>query len=174
MDAEQVLIDAPRLREVMALGGRAEITVRSLKSDQHVRVTLAAKKRGEDGRFISRAKSAGRVGTEDADVIFANDPARDFMSSGLAKLCRTGKFAGRIFKDTQDANRAWTAQMLLQAVTGEREDFPESAEVFLASKCCACGKTLSDPESIIRGIGPECRGKSTGSKALPQQMAVIA
>ena len=28
-----------------------------------------------------------------------------------------------------------------------------------AGKCCCCGRTLTEPESIDSGIGPICRGK---------------
>jgi hypothetical protein len=34
------------------------------------------------------------------------------------------------------------------------------------STCGACGRELTDPESIRRGIGPECYGKQTGSKTI--------
>ena len=34
------------------------------------------------------------------------------------------------------------------------------AEVFRGNRCLVCGKTLSDPESLAMGVGPECRRKS--------------
>ncbi|MDR0284784.1 MAG: DUF6011 domain-containing protein [Propionibacteriaceae bacterium] len=30
------------------------------------------------------------------------------------------------------------------------------AEVFRGNTCLRCGKTLKDPESLVRGVGPEC------------------
>lgn len=33
---------------------------------------------------------------------------------------------------------------------------PESLHVFHSCKCGCCGRTLTTPESIERGIGPEC------------------
>lgn len=35
----------------------------------------------------------------------------------------------------------------------------QPAEVFRGSRCMTCGRTLSDPESLALGIGPECRHK---------------
>lgn len=34
-----------------------------------------------------------------------------------------------------------------------------SAEVMHANKCCKCRRTLTTPESILKGIGPECSGE---------------
>lgn len=33
---------------------------------------------------------------------------------------------------------------------------PQFVEIWHEGRCCACGKTLTTPESIQRGIGPEC------------------
>jgi len=33
---------------------------------------------------------------------------------------------------------------------------PQFIEIWHEGRCCACGKTLTTPESIQRGIGPEC------------------
>ena len=34
-----------------------------------------------------------------------------------------------------------------------------NAEVMHANKCCKCRRTLTTPESIVKGIGPECSGE---------------
>lgn len=36
--------------------------------------------------------------------------------------------------------------------------FSNNLEFWHEGKCCRCGKRLTDPESIARGIGPECAG----------------
>jgi hypothetical protein len=33
---------------------------------------------------------------------------------------------------------------------------PEGYKIQHEGKCCRCGRTLTTPESIERGIGPEC------------------
>ncbi|MDR0849525.1 MAG: DUF6011 domain-containing protein [Propionibacteriaceae bacterium] len=32
--------------------------------------------------------------------------------------------------------------------------------MFRGVRCVVCGKTLSDPESLLAGVGPECRKRS--------------
>jgi hypothetical protein len=41
-----------------------------------------------------------------------------------------------------------------------------SVEAVEAAKCGRCGATLVDPESIARGLGPECASKPTGSRTI--------
>lgn len=41
----------------------------------------------------------------------------------------------------------------------ERSAIPDQVEVYHEGKCSACGIALTHPESIRRGIGPECRKK---------------
>lgn len=36
---------------------------------------------------------------------------------------------------------------------------PAKMLVYHTGICCACGRELTDPESIIIGLGPTCRGK---------------
>ena len=36
---------------------------------------------------------------------------------------------------------------------------PEHLEIFHEGRCCACGRKLTTPESILSGIGPECAKK---------------
>lgn len=38
-------------------------------------------------------------------------------------------------------------------------DFPEGVLFYPSSRCCRCGRSLTTPESIINGIGPECIDK---------------
>jgi hypothetical protein len=42
----------------------------------------------------------------------------------------------------------------------ERADnLPEGVEIFHEGKCCCCGRKLTTPESVTRGVGPECAKK---------------
>lgn len=53
------------------------------------------------------------------------------------------------------------------ARTGETLTAPNgTVAVVEESTCGACGRELTDPVSIERGIGPECFGKSTGTKTI--------
>ena len=35
----------------------------------------------------------------------------------------------------------------------------DKVEIHHEGKCCRCGRKLTTPESVTRGIGPECAGK---------------
>jgi hypothetical protein len=36
------------------------------------------------------------------------------------------------------------------------DSLPECAQFIPSTKCCVCGRELTTPESVARGIGPEC------------------
>lgn len=38
-------------------------------------------------------------------------------------------------------------------------DYDKTVEVLLSGKCARCGRTLTEPESIKRGIGPFCESQ---------------
>lgn len=45
---------------------------------------------------------------------------------------------------------------LLSQLSGSQEWFAEQCEVWHEGRCGKCGRTLTTPESIERGIGPVC------------------
>lgn len=54
---------------------------------------------------------------------------------------------------------AYCDQALLTATGQRRADLLAKAEHLrgqLAGRCVRCGRTLTDPESIARGVGPDC------------------
>jgi hypothetical protein len=53
---------------------------------------------------------------------------------------------------------------------------PENGKVTAseAAKCGRCGATLVDPESIARGLGPECAGRATGSRTIRSRQMQIS
>jgi hypothetical protein len=156
------------ISKALMIGGRARVTVTSKATGKHLTVMLAAKKRGEDGRFISRALKAGRVGLPEADVVFADggDSAWDGWIGRFDP--KTGEWRSpKSYDDERGPQYRWAAQSVLRYAVSMDEawvaQFEGQAEVALASECCVCGKALTDPESIDRGIGPECYGKLTKS-----------
>jgi hypothetical protein len=163
LEQERTEATPDRLREALEDGGRAVISVRSKKTGQHVPIRFAAKKKKPDGRgYLSRGTIKGRVGTKDADVIFADDPSLAWPDDKVGTFdLRTGEW--RPTKDV-DASRLWAAEKALAWALG-RYSLDEKAEVFIELRCCFCGHPLTDPVSIERGIGPECYGRHTGSKS---------
>lgn len=49
-----------------------------------------------------------------------------------------------------------------------------SVEVVESDNCGMCGRTLTDPESIARGIGPECFGRATGTRTIRSRATAAA
>lgn len=166
---KEVAASRERVRELLEEGGRVLCTVRARESGRHVTVLLVAKKRGADRRYVSRAKIAGRVGIRDASTVFAEDPDREWPDCHLGALyLDTGEW-----KDSRGAEptRAWAARAVLRWALGSF-DLADQAEVFVATTCCFCGKRLTDPESVERGVGPECFRKRTRSKAAERTHAL--
>lgn len=153
----EVEVDAAQLGRLLTQGGFAEVTVRSLETGNYVCLTFSAKKRGEHGGLMPRNTLAGRVGLNDADVVFI-DRQRDMMSSFSP---RTGEV--RHTRASTAATR-WTVEKLLSWITG---GYPldQQAQVLVATRCARCGRKLRDPISLERGMGPECYGRPTGSVA---------
>ncbi len=46
-----------------------------------------------------------------------------------------------------------------KVIQGTAEVLPETLEVWHEGRCGACGRKLTVPESIARGLGPECFGR---------------
>lgn len=158
---EGVPADRSRVRLGLEDGGRLVATVRSRKSKKHVTVRLVAKQLAEGGGYVSRATLAGRVGMADADAVFVEDPGLAWDENMLGTfLPATGEW-----KPARGADpaRVWAGYAVLRYALGVL-DLEEQAEVFVACECTFCGRRLEDPESITRGVGPECFGRSTRSR----------
>jgi hypothetical protein len=156
---EEVLADSARVRAALEDGGRALLTLRSRRTGKHVKVNLVAKKKDPSGGWVSRASKAGRVGIREADVVFADDPDQSWPDGALGRFDpRTGEWTPQ---RTAEANRLWAAEKLLAWALGSYPLIDEKAEVYLSTICCVCGKQLRHPESVERGIGPECARKGT-------------
>lgn len=156
-----VLASAERVREALEVGGRAALTIRSLRTGAHVKVTLVARKKRESGEgWVPRTHTAGRVGIGEATAIEARDPEREYPDNYVGRFyLDTGEWrAGR----DADGARVWAAEKVIAyALAGAQL---ANSEVFLATQCAICGHKLDDPTSIERGIGPECYGRATGSR----------
>lgn len=47
---------------------------------------------------------------------------------------------------------------VFRCATGQR-NWPDALKVWHEGRCCRCGRTLTVPESVASGIGPECAGR---------------
>lgn len=76
-----------------------------------------------------------------------------------------GRWAGRVFIDAQASDDYWPVKAftrklaILEAIVAD----PEKAASDYGheiGKCGICSRTLTNPESIAKGIGPICAGKA--------------
>jgi len=137
----------------MLEAGRITVTFRSTATGEHI--TLTAKARGKkegSEKWVS-------VPLADALVVFIEVPNQEGWNDKVGKVTRRGGF---VPDGSADPARVYCAHKLLDFVAGEA--MPAGLEVFEESRCGVCGRALTDPVSIERGIGPECYGRQTGSK----------
>jgi hypothetical protein len=172
MSAQQTLPVASaqdQVAEALRSGGRARVTVTSRSTGKHLTVRLACKTKGEDGRWISRARIVGRVGIDEAQAVFA-DGGDDAFAGWVGTMyldkgyTNTGRwFTPQAWDDPRGEWYFWAAKNVISWAMGTNPTLEEQASVVLADECSVCGRPLKDPESIARGIGPECFGKRTES-----------
>jgi hypothetical protein len=135
------------VNKTFVLGGKAIFTVSNDKGE-HFTYRVNSKKDKKD-----ETKRVYFVG-----LLTGPDNLRDYSYMGLLLqdemrllITKGSKFQGcpksvNVFR--------WTMSLIL----AER-DFPEGYNCQHAGRCCRCAKTLTDPDSIEIGIGPDCRKK---------------
>ena len=127
--------------------GKAIFTLRSVVSAKHYTYRIA-KKEGEMLWFVS--------------VLSAPGTERPFKYMCVIRQPDNGCFHWKItskskFKDDSPAYVAF--DWFLRKVLDENEaGINAQAEFWHEGKCGRCGRPLTDPESIARGIGPICAG----------------
>jgi len=134
--------------------GNATVTITSVKTGQHF--TFKAKK---PTRTTERG---GKTRDFDATIVFVDglhgDPSNweDWHNvgfffvdeRGVSPLRRSKKATGP--KPGSFVALEWT---LRQLVAG---NLPEQVTIEHSGSCCRCGRTITHPDSLARGIGPEC------------------
>lgn len=146
-----IQLDPSKRAARMLAAGRLTVTFRS-PSGQHITLTAKCRAPQDDGRWVASSLA-------DAKVVFIEVPNQEGWNDKVAKVTRA---KGLVPDPHADDARVYCARMLLRYVAGE--SLPPSLEVFEEDRCGRCGRALTDPVSIERGIGPECYGRETGSQ----------
>ncbi|MFQ5339906.1 MAG: DUF6011 domain-containing protein [Anaerolineae bacterium] len=138
---------APEYRKNYILGGNATVTLVSKRTDDHFTYR------------VRRAKT--REGQNEADVpLFVSvltgpDNQRDYQ------------FIGTIFPDGT-YRYSYKSQLSTDAPSVKAWDWTwhnlntDRVEVWHSGMCSRCGRELTDPESIARGLGPTCAERMEG------------
>lgn len=159
-DGQEYAVATPESVRHALEHGRALVTVRSFKTGKHVTILFTGRKAKPGGGYVSRATSEGRVGLgTGADVIEVRDTLADYPDNYVGRLY-TDSAEWRAGKAANGA-RVYAAEKVLAYALGQAA---LASDIFLATQCGRCGKQLTDPVSVERGLGPECFGVATGSK----------
>ena len=125
--------------------GRAVFTLRNAETGGRFTYRVSAPKDGGEIRFVSVLSGPDN----ESDYAYAGTiaPGRSYIHG------RAGK--ARISADAPSAQVfAWfhDDHLLVGAL-------PAGVEIYHENRCGRCGRTLTVPESVTSGFGPECIGK---------------
>lgn len=130
------------------LGGHAVFTVGNDKGEHYTYQVTKSK------------PSKDRMPVHFVALLTGPDNENDYNYLGLydsTKLLRMTK-ASRLAEDSKPCKVfRWALRKVRDNQSGDR--LPQGYTIRHAGKCCRCGRTLTTPESIERGIGPECADK---------------
>lgn len=149
-------------REAVQLaGGRVQFAVR-VPEDELVRyVRFDAKRRNPEGSD----KRYSQVPFAEATHVFISEKGYGTPSIGTYYPPKGKYTEGRVFL-ADGRNPGDPHVDAITAVIDHVSGQPTSAKVDAEDRCGICGRKLTDPVSIERGIGPECASKPTGTKIL--------
>jgi Family of unknown function (DUF6011) len=146
------LCDWPAVRGFV-FGGNARFTLRSLRTG--VRHTYRVRVRKKD----VKVGTVGERLTYFVETLRGPNNETDYRYTGVLRLPGTFWFTAA----SQQLRSAPSSMALLWFLDRMREDranvLGRLAEFWHEGRCGRCGRALTVPESVVRGIGPECFGR---------------
>jgi hypothetical protein len=129
-------------------GGRATITVLNTRTDK--RYTYKVKAKRVDGKIQS---------CYTIKVMTGSDNVKDYTTLGyIPSVGRQNirKFPGQKigFDDVRSQGFSWLWNQL-----HSDKPLPSTVQIWHEGSCSYCGRKLTVPESVSRGVGPECWDK---------------
>jgi hypothetical protein len=135
------------------LAGKLVATAVSNIDGRHITVRLSPKRPPRDNERRWQA-----CPLTEAVRCFVDVPGPDLS---LGDQVGTFQVEGSVFWATNsDSRRVNAARYVLLCAAGRLD----GAKVLMSTNCFFCGRPLTDPVSIRRGIGPVCFGKLPGSE----------
>lgn len=120
----------------------------------HARFTLVSEKTGQ--RYTYQVNKAKEGDAKFVSLLTGPSNTDDYNYLGLYDRTQGMRLTrkSRMTADSAPVKAfSWTVRHL---VAGK---FPQGLEFWHEGRCCRCGRTLTVPESIENGIGPECAKK---------------
>lgn len=123
------------------LGGNAIVTIESGKTGQHFTYKIIRSKNDDNLYFIKLLRGPDNLN----DYTYVGCYFADTKAFVVEKKYRN-----------VDVN-AWPKSIrAIRYVFLNLDDVPYLIRVYHEGRCCRCGRVLTTPESIRKGIGPEC------------------
>jgi hypothetical protein len=142
-------INAQEQQKQFVLAGNATFTVQNTNTG--TRYTFKVCKAKDQDPAANNARTLHFV-----KLLTGSDNENDYIYIGTIfngqEFRRT-----RTSKVTEDAPGFKAFAGVWGCLSGK--GLPEAIKFYHEGKCCRCGRTLTVPESIEAGIGPECAGK---------------
>lgn len=135
-------------REFM-FGGKAEFTIKNTSSGRFYKYRITRSKSNEDIYFVRYTTS--KDSWEYAGFLRVEKGTLFDKSEYVVKYSK-----GR--NGTLDEN-APAIRGIFYAIKHGDGPLPAPMEMYHHGRCCACGKPLTNKDSVERGYGPECRKK---------------
>jgi len=128
--------------KVFATAGNAIITLESGSTGTRYTYKIRGKKNAK-GNYTFWFVSLMVGSNNDSDYSYLGYFKDDYKLAFSDKSCR---------KPNDKASLAFSYFM------SHIDDIPEKLHIYHSCKCGRCGRTLTTPESIERGLGPDCAG----------------
>lgn len=135
------------------LAGHATVTIQSHKTETHYTFQIKRNKRRQNGGYFVSLLT----GPEQYAYMGMITRDRDFIHTKGSKIDHDAK-SSRSFR--------WFWHWMTV-----RQQIPELLEIRHDGHCARCGRQLTTPESIDRGLGPECAIKE-GVASAPKKRQV--
>jgi hypothetical protein len=135
----------PRKAHDFIIAGNATLTIKSLKTGDHITYRV---RKSQDGRVFFVSVRTGGPG----EKLFAYMGTLPGERPDHAPVKLTGK-SKYALGDREPRAFNWLWGAVCEGV------LPPQAEVRHEGTCGRCARPLTDPESIDRGFGPECWSK---------------
>lgn len=123
------------------LGGNALITLESGKTGCHLTYKIQRSKNDDNLYFIKSLRGS--------------DNGKDYRYIGCYFADNKKFVVEKSYKDVEPSNLPKSIRAI-RYLFNNIDDVPYMLRVYHEGRCCRCGRVLTTPESIRRGIGPEC------------------
>ena len=133
-------LDKTKIKDFV-LGGNAIITIESCVTGKHFTYKIQRSKQDSNLYFIKNLRGA--------------DNTTDYTYVGCYFADTKTFVVEKKYKNTEVYGWPKSIQAV-RFLFNRLDNVPDNMLVYHNGRCCRCGRILTTPESIEKGIGPEC------------------